>query len=209
MSEPVTIAYVARHGATVLNDEGKFRGMANPPLNANGRADAHKLAFYFEPIDLSAIFYSDKLRSEETAGIVAHKKPAVPCFPCPNLWPWNVGKFSGQPKDKKNCDELEYYVQNPDVSIPKGGSLNEFKSRIQPCVMEAMEIANKAGKPVLLVVHSSVVHEVGSLINSDHGSTLVDPGGVAVVFSQDGRLHASPVFKPYTHKEESRAETIT
>lgn len=209
MSDPVTIAYICRHGETTLNAAGKFRGMANPPLNANGRADANSLASYFHPVDLSAIFYSDKLRSEETADTIAQKKPGVQCFSCPNLWPWNVGKFSGQLKDKKNCAELEYYVQNPDVSIPGGESLNEFKSRIQPCVMEAMEIANKAGKPVLLVVHSSVVHEIGSMLNGSHSSTLVDPGGVCAVYAQNGRVIAKPILKPYTYREESRAETIS
>lgn len=210
MTAPVVLTYFVRHGATVLNQKNFFRGMADPELAAEGRREAYRLATYFESIDLSAIFYSDKNRSEETAHIIDQKHPDVECFGTKNLWPWDVGKFSGQPKSKENLEELEHYVQNPDAPIPQGESLNEFKARVRPCIKEALQIADKMGAPTLCVVHSSVIHEVGSYIESSHGACLVEPGGVvAICYDGDtGQLRARPIFKGI-EAGSRRADTVS
>lgn len=210
MAHEIIVAYFCRHGQTTLNAQNMFRGAMNPDLNAKGRQDANILAKYFEPIDLSAIFYSDKKRSTETAQIISAKKPEIGCFGTPNLWAWNVGKFSGKEKTTENKAELEHYIQNPDIPIPDGESLNEFKSRIRPCIKEAIQVADEMGAPTICVVHSSVIHEVGSMINSDNTSALVEPGGVCAISydSEHGRLSASPIFKKTT-SEPGRADTVS
>ncbi|HWU48178.1 MAG TPA: histidine phosphatase family protein, partial [Humibacter sp.] len=40
--------YLARHGQTVLNAEGRLRGLANPPLNEVGQAEAAALGLYLQ-----------------------------------------------------------------------------------------------------------------------------------------------------------------
>lgn len=155
----------------------------NPDLAEDGVEDAKLLAEYFEPVELSAIFYSDKKRSTQTADIIAAKKPDVECYPTKALWAWDVGMFSGEEKNAENVEKLEYYVQNPEVPIPEGESLNGFKARVRPCIREGLEIADRCGAPVLFVVHSSVIHELGAMINGEHKSALVEPGGVAIVYA--------------------------
>ena len=204
-----TLTFVARHGQTTLNASNCFRGAMNPNLNDKGRRDAHVLANYFEPINLSAIFYSDKRRSTETADIIAGKKPGVYCHGTPSLHAWNVGEFSGQPKNAENKAKLEYYIQNPDIPIPQGESLNTFKARIQPCIMEALNVANDSGAPVLLVVHSSVIHETGAMINKDTTSALVEPGGVAAICTENGQLLAKPILKPDFTRVSGKADTVS
>lgn len=181
----------------------------NPSLNDKGRKDAYALADYFAPINLAAIFYSDRKRSTETADIISGQKPGVPCYGTPSLHAWNVGEFSGQPKDAANKKRLEFYIQNPDTAIPQGESLNEFKARIQPCIMEALNLANDAGTPVLLVVHSSVIHEVGAMFNNSTTSTLVEPGGVAAICSENGSLRARPILKPDNTRVSGKADTVS
>lgn len=205
----IIIAYAARHGRTVLNESGCFRGSKDPVLDFTGKADARKLADYFEPIKLNAIFYSDRKRSTETANIIAGKKPEVPCYGTPSLHAWNVGEFSGQPKDAENKAKLEYYIHNPDIAIPQGESLNEFKARIQPCIWEALNFANSAGAPALLVVHSSVIHEIGAMMNHSTTSTLVEPGGVAAICSENGQLSAKPILKPDNTRVSGKADTVS
>jgi len=204
-----TLAYFVRHGTTTLNAKNCFRGTMNPDLNEEGRADAKRLAEYFGAKDLSALFYSNKNRSEETAGIIAQRKPRIRCFGTESLWPLNVGDFSGQPKDDKNQAKMDWYVDNPSVSIPGGESLNDFKSRIRPCIMEALEIANKSGAPVLCVVHSSVIHEVSTMFEGHHSKALVKPGGVVEVYTENGQIHARPILKPDTTKIGSRQDTVS
>jgi broad specificity phosphatase PhoE len=195
------VAYFARHGRTTLNHLNCFRGAMNPDLDATGRRQAHRLASLFEPIDLSAIFYSDKKRSEETSDIIASRKKGIQCFGTKNLWPLNVGEFSGQPKDAANEKKLEKYIQNPDLQIPGGESLNEFKARVRPCIQEAIDIADEQGAPTLCVVHSSVIHEVGDFINNSHESCLVEPGGVCAVFMDGGMLRAQAMFRADTQTD--------
>src|SRR6185312_13577448 len=106
---PIVCVYVARHGRTSLNAGHCFRGSANPPLDSVGRQQAHKLASLFKNIDLSVIFTSDKQRATETARIIAGEKD-TPVHISSNLRALNVGKFSGQPRNQENVDELESYL---------------------------------------------------------------------------------------------------
>lgn len=210
--DPIVACYFVRHGETTLNAANCFRGALNPSLNEDGRKEAHTLAKFFDGAELAAIIYSSKQRSQETAAIIAGKHPEVMMAGTENLHPWNVGKFSGQPKNKENVDELETYVQNPDMPIPNGESLAEFKSRVRPCIRETIDLANKAGNPVLIVVHSSVIHELGSYLNNeDHTSCLVQPGGVAAVHydPETGALGASAIHKAIIPPPKQRADTIS
>jgi broad specificity phosphatase PhoE len=204
-----TLLYVARHGRTSANAKGLFRGNLNPDLDAKGRADAEALADYFKDICLAGIFYSDKKRSTETAEAIARCHPNIPCYATESLWPWNVGMFSGQPKSPENLRKLEHYIQNPGLPIPNGESLNDFKARIRPCLMEGMELANKNGAPVLFVVHSSVIHEAGSMIDGDHNAALVEPGGIAHIYTDGVCLKTEPLFKTAPQLSGSRADTVS
>lgn len=186
-----------------------FRGRLNPDLNEHGRRDAEELSKYFAPIDLAAIFYSDKNRSAETADIISKNHPNVESFGTNALWPLNVGDFSGKKKDAENQAKIDWYVDNPTVSIPGGESLNDFKGRIRPCIVEALKLADMAGKPVLVVAHSSVMHEVSSMFCGDHNAALVKPGGVIEVYAENGQIHARPIIKPDLTKIGSRQDTVS
>lgn len=181
----------------------------NPSLDEQGFKDAEVLADYFSEQPLSAIFYSDKKRSAETADIISSKKPGVPCIGTPNLWAWNVGNFSGQPKNAENKQKLEYFIQNPDIPVPGGESLNSFKQRIRPCIVESLKVSEKHGAPTLNVVHSSVVHELGQFINGSTKSALVLPGGIAAVYIEDGKLQARPLLKPDDTRINSKADVVS
>ena len=204
-----TIAYFARHGQTTLNASNCFRGHLNPDLDAKGRQDAKELADYFAPIDLAAIFYSDKNRSTETADIISKNHPNVESFGTNALWPLNVGDFSGKKKDAETQAQMDWYVDNPSVQIPGGESLNDFKGRIRPCIVEALKLADMAGKPVLVVAHSSVMHEVSSMFAGHHHAALVKPGGVIEVSEENGRIVARPIIKPDVVNIGSRQDTIS
>jgi broad specificity phosphatase PhoE len=213
MSKTV-ILYAARHGQTLANAQNRFRGALDVPLDATGKADAENLADYFKDIQISSIIYSDKKRSTETANIIARSKPGIKCFGTCNLHAWNVGMFSGQPKSPENVQKLEHYIQNPDIPIPNGESLNEFKARIRPCLIEGMEIANGSGAPVLFVVHSSVIHEIGAMVSGSHSAVLVEPGGVACIYVEGENLgalglRAKPLLRPVAKAPALRADTIS
>jgi broad specificity phosphatase PhoE len=200
--QPQICLYVARHGRTVLNEQNIFRGNLDPPLDKNGFRDANELAYYFNPIELSFIVSSEKQRALITADIIyLSKKTNLEeniefLKPISNglLAPWNIGDFGGKPKDKENIAKLQKYVDNPMLTVPGGSSLEEFRSRIRPLFYEAVEVGNSLGVPGLLVVHSSLIHEVGEAFGSKDAH--VKPGGVIAVYITDSGLSVQPIFKP-------------
>jgi broad specificity phosphatase PhoE len=195
-AEKHVLCYVARHGTTDLNQKNAFRGPIDAPLDKAGWRDAHQLAYYFEPIELSVIVHSDRKRTRSTAGLIAKSKDNIEVIENPGLRAWNVGDLGGQPKNKENEALVDWHVKHPDVPLPGGESLAAFKSRVRPLLAAAIDAAVKCGVPVLLVAHSSVIHEIGSMLSNDHEHTLVEPGGVAAIYIQNGKLDAEPVFKP-------------
>ena len=199
--------YVVRHGRTTLNKDGKFRGNANPPLDEVGIKQAETLAELFEPIDLSHIFCSDKQRAVKTAEILAKGKGAK-VHESEGLRALNVGDFSGTPRNEESESCLQTYLDDPDSVIPGGESLNDFKARIQPCLQQAIELFGETGVPPLLVAHSSVVHEIGSLVHGDHKKVLVEPGGAVAVFFDGSKMNAQPIYRPVS-KVGTAAQIIT
>jgi uncharacterized phosphatase len=202
------LVYAARHGTTDLNQQDAFRGPIDAPLDKAGFQDAHKLAALFMPIEISVIFHSDKKRTRETAKTVAALK-GMEVYANPNLAAWNVGDLGGQPKNEENLELVKWHVEHPDVPLPGGESLNAFKTRIHPLIVDAVDIGLKTGVPPLLVVHSSVIHEIGTMIGGHHEYSLVEPGGVAAIYIQDGELDVEPIFKPRPESGQHRAEIMT
>lgn len=206
--DKIIACYIARHGATTLNQTNCFRGSADPPLAPEGIADAHKLAHYFSNIDLSAIFSSDRKRALQTADIISSERK-LPVHKMQQLRALNVGNFSGQKRTPENEALLQQYIENPNVTIPGGESLNDFKARVRPVLMDAVDLFMDCGVPPLVVAHSSIVHEVGDMFYGNHKSILVQPGGAAAIYISNGKLGAEPIFKPVRVSAGDNAKNIS
>lgn len=191
----ITVCYFLRHGRTVANQSGLFRGNKNFPLSDDGIKDAYRAKKLFSEIPLSGIFSSDKVRATKTAEIVNEDKK-VPVTASAILSALDIGEFSGQPRDKTNTDALQYYLDRPEEKIPGGESLKDFRNRIEPAIWEIFGAADDSGLPAILVCHSSVVHELGHMLYNDHKSILVEPGGVVAMYVKGGKISAEPIFKP-------------
>lgn len=196
MSQNNVLIYGARHGQTSLNAENKFRGPVNVPLDATGQQDAVKLARFFAFKPIAAIFSSDKDRALETAHTIAQRKPGLQVNPTSALQAWNIGIFSGQSKDKYESVLKSEYSDHPDRQVPGGESLNEFRARVHPVFHQALQMAMHTKKPVLLVSHASVIHEMGAMFNGDHESAVVKPGGVTGVTTDGQSLQAVTLYRP-------------
>jgi broad specificity phosphatase PhoE len=59
--------FLARHGRTALNAEGRLRGLSNPPLDEVGIAEAARLANALEPKHPTAVICSPLQRAVATA----------------------------------------------------------------------------------------------------------------------------------------------
>jgi len=202
------LCYLIRHGQTALNAARKFRGSADPPLDATGVKQAKEVAELLKHIEISHIFCSDKKRAVQTAEIISKMDGDRPIHKTENLRALNVGNYSGKPKTPEAEAEVASYADNPDVPIPGGESINQFRGRIQPCLAEACEIAMECGVPTMVVAHSSIVHEAGNWLYGDHKCVLVEPGGMAAIYLKNGKLAADAIFNPIVEKV-NKATTLS
>jgi broad specificity phosphatase PhoE len=90
----VTTIVLARHGETDWNAGLRWQGHADPPLNEEGRRQAHKLGARLAGEKLDAIYASDLARARETAEIVAGDI-GLPVRALEALREIDVGEWSG------------------------------------------------------------------------------------------------------------------
>jgi broad specificity phosphatase PhoE len=204
------LLFCARHGTTTLNSSGCYRGGIDVPLDKAGRRDANHLAFFFSEIEIYPVIYlSDRKRTRETAHIIGQRKDGIDYLELEPLRALNLGHLSGQKRTPETEEEIEEHVNNPDLDFEGGESLNDFRGRVRPLINEALICAQDTGLPVMFVVHSSIIHELGEMFEGDHNATLVLPGGVACVYIENGRLNAEPVLYPDTERSTGRHEVIS
>jgi broad specificity phosphatase PhoE len=209
MNQEHPLVFVARHGQTELNKKESFRGPMDVPLDKTGWQQANTLKTFLSGEDICAIFCSDKIRAIDTANKVAEEHPGIPVHINHGLRAFDVGFLGGQVKSEENMKIIEFHVKNPDIPIPDGESLNNFKARVRPLIVEAIQLAIDVGKPVLIVAHSSIIHEIGDMLGGHHEYTLVEPGGVACIFVKNGEIDAAPIFKERPESHQPRHEIIT
>lgn len=193
------VIYVIRHGRTSYNQKGLFRGEADIPLAEEGYKDAEDAKKFLSDIEPAFIASSDKKRAVQTAKILS-KGTDLGIDENSNLRAWNLGDFSGEPKNKENLQELEQYIKSPDKVVPGGESLNAFRDRVLPVLAECFEHATRVGVG-FVVAHSSVVHELGNQLNKDHKSLVVKPGGIVVVGFDNNEISAERIYKPLRNDE--------
>jgi broad specificity phosphatase PhoE len=72
------LVYLARHGQTAYNAEGRFQGQQAIPLDEVGRAQAVELAERAAGYGFAALWCSPLLRARETADVVAARIGLTP-----------------------------------------------------------------------------------------------------------------------------------
>jgi probable phosphoglycerate mutase len=188
------VLYLIRHGRTKLNSADYFRGDSDVPLTKEGRKDVEEAAKFLEGITPVFIISSDRIRAIQSTEILT-KYFDTPIHTSDQLRAWDVGEFSGKPRSDENLKSLQKYIDDPYLVIPGGESLDCFTARTMPAIQECFCLAQHHGIG-FVVVHSSVVHQLGQELFSDHKSLVVEPGGVVVIGMEDGRPSAKPIFKP-------------
>jgi broad specificity phosphatase PhoE len=208
MGQPQPILYAVRHGQTILNAQDAYRGPTNVPLDATGWRQANKLKEYFSGQDFSYAFSSDKTRATDTVDKILEGRELKPIIHA-GLRALDVGDLGGKPKTPESVEVVKYHFEHQDIPMPGGESFSGFKARVNPLILDAINLGLENENPVLLVVHSSIIHEIGTIIGGHHEYTLVEPGGVAAIFIKDGKLDAEPVYRKKEGGSMDRPNIIT
>ena len=180
------LIYVIRHGSTQFNEQHAFRGWINVDLDKKGKAQAKLAREFLADKKIKAVYASDLDRTVHTAKLVMPSKAAEKDN---NLRPWDVGVFSGKPKERYQ-EALNHFIDNPDLDVPEGESLKNFAGRMEKAFKKYLAIAKENG-PILLVFHSSNAiqfekqAEGKDELGRPEDAELVSPGGIMVILGEE------------------------
>jgi broad specificity phosphatase PhoE len=194
MAEPKLVSLFIRHGETAGNAGGLFRGNIDFPLDHKGFKAADTLNPILRKLSIGSVYRSDTTRTEQTAEH-ALKGTGLEASPTKDLNSWNVGFLSGT-KKSENQFQIDQFTKNPDLQIPGGESLNEFRHRVQPRIKTIIGKGISSGVPSLAFTHSSVVHELSHMVYGDPSYKKVKPGGIVGVYHDGEKLSLRELHLP-------------
>jgi broad specificity phosphatase PhoE len=148
--------YLARHGQTDYNLEGRFQGHLPVPLNATGRAQAAELAERAARHDFEVLWCSPLVRARETAEIVARRIGLQPRQD-ERLVETDAGEWTDRSFAEVHArcpgQFAAFLAGDPGFAFPGGESLADQQLRVAAAMAEI-----EAGPPPALVVcHGMVI----------------------------------------------------
>jgi len=148
--------YLARHGETAYNHEGRFQGQQQVPLNDTGRAQAAELAERAVAYGFQALWCSPLLRARETAEIVAARIGLQPVED-PRLMETDAGDWTDRTFADVRAQAPELFdafaAAEPGFAFPGGESFSEQEVRVNA----ALERVQVGALPALVVCHGMVI----------------------------------------------------
>jgi broad specificity phosphatase PhoE len=153
---PATSVYLARHGQTAYNLEGRFQGHLPVPLDATGRAQAAELAERAAAHDFRVMWCSPLLRARETADIVGARIGLEPREDA-RLMETDAGDWTNRSFAEVRAEAQELFdafaSADPGFAFPGGESFSEQDERVADALREI-----EAGElPALVVCHGMVI----------------------------------------------------
>jgi broad specificity phosphatase PhoE len=148
--------YLARHGQTAYNLEGRFQGQLPVPLDELGRTQAHALAERAAAHGFATLWSSTLLRAHETAEIVA---AAIGLEPKPDarLMETNAGDWTDRSFSDVQTEAPELFAKfiagDPSFAFPGGESFAEQEVRVGA----ALDEIERGALPALVVCHGMVI----------------------------------------------------
>jgi broad specificity phosphatase PhoE len=205
-----SLFFFCRHGETILNESGKFRGWSDGPdaqLNEDGIQSAHDQGKFLQKLNqpFSKIISSPLQRAVLTACLVAEYLAIEQIEIDDRLMPLNVGDLAGKSKE---ANPIGPYLRNKNKCFPGGETINEFEKRqhsFGKYLLPAIAMEKSADdREVLVVAHVSNAMFWWNLqtgANSDEylgeTSDIMGPGGIAMITEYT----TIPIFKANPESE--------
>ena len=148
--------YLARHGQTAYNLEGRFQGQQQVPLDDTGRAQALELAERAAAYAFRALWCSPLLRARETADAVAARIGLVPQQD-ERLMETDAGDWTDHTFADVRARAQEQFdafaTGDPSFAFPGGESFAQQEVRVSAALRDV-----EAGTlPALVVCHGMVI----------------------------------------------------
>ena len=143
----VTRVYLARHGQTALNVGGRLRGLSDPPLDNEGRAEAERLGAVLAEMRPKVVFSSPLQRAVATAAAIA-RRAGVEAKVDERLNDRDYGPWTGKVKA-----DVERQFGSVDAA-PGVEPAEEVFARAKAAFLELVAEADSG--PIVLVSHDAI-----------------------------------------------------
>lgn len=157
--------YITRHGKTDFNEQGRYAGRADIPLNANGKQQAEELKQKIKDLNINIIISSPLKRALETARII---KPND-CEIISNraFVERSVGVYEGLTKEEAKEKYPKLYAKNITRIFDKAPTGGETIVEVQDRVFACLEKIKKSysNKNILIVTHAFVAKIINKYFN--------------------------------------------
>jgi broad specificity phosphatase PhoE len=179
MASPPRV-YLARHGQTAYNREGRFQGQLPVPLDDTGRAQAAELAERVAAHEFAALWCSPLLRARQTADVVARRIGLEPREDA-RLMETDAGDWTDHPFaeiHQRHPDEFARFINgDPLFAFPGGESFAQQGVRVAAALYDI----RRAEAPALVVCHGGVIRILLAQ-QQEHDVTLADrvPNGALI-----------------------------
>ncbi len=154
--------YLARHGQTAYNLEGRYQGQQAVPLDETGRAQAAELAERASTYGFAALWCSPLLRARETADLVAARIGLEPRED-PRLMETDAGDWTNRSFADVQAEAPEMFAAfiagDPSFAFPGGESFAQQELRVGA----ALEDVERGQLPALVVCHGMVIRAAVSV----------------------------------------------
>ena len=152
----MTTLYLARHGQSEWNNQGRVTGQLDPGLSAKGRGQSEGLALCLQGQAVDAIYSSALQRTIDTAKPTATAS-GLPIAPLAALNEIHAGVLQGRFRDGRDAEAQALWAQwKADLwsaGIPGGERFDEFTLRVGTALQTILH--RHEGQRVLIVGHSA------------------------------------------------------
>jgi len=174
MVPPCTL-FLARHGETGWNAEGRWQGQTDVPLNERGRRQARALAAQVRDQAIAAVASSDLRRARSTAEIVACELGLGAVHLDADLREQGFGDFEGLTRGECEArfpEAWARYLEDPKATPPKGESHAGLVRRVGTALER---ILRDLAEPTLVIMHGGAMRA----LVAEHLRSLATPASAA------------------------------
>jgi len=177
--------YLARHGETAWNLEGRWQGQTDIPLHDEGRRQARALAERLRACNIAHVHSSDLLRARETADIVAVALGLRAVTVDADLRERRFGVFEGRTREE--CETLgevwTRFLADRRCMPPGAEPERDVVVRMRRALERVIAHRASAGGDALVVSHGSALRT----LLGDITGRAIPPVGNGALFSLEVR----------------------
>ncbi len=158
-----------RHGQSVWNAEGRWRGQADPPLSELGEVQAVEAAGRLAGVGFSAAVASDLIRARRTAEIIAGALGVTGVRLEPGLREIDVGDWTGLTRPEIHAvwpGMLAAWSEGRALSTPGGETRIHLAERAQ-ATLTRVAAAASPGDRVLVVSHGALIRTLDRVLTDE------------------------------------------